>query len=186
MLNYFPHFSISGYSNTYIIGDQNSGDAVVIDPGHFDTKLLDLIEKNDYYVRHVLITHSHRAHIQGLKTLLKIYDAEVFAGVREIEGIPCTRLTQNSELNLLNTPIHVLSVPGHSRDSLVYIIEKSIFTGDVLEAGKIGSTTNDFLKAQLLENVRNKISSFSENFFVFPGHGPVSTLEIEKLHNIEI
>jgi len=186
MINYYPHFSVSGYSNTYVIGNIVTKEAIVVDPGHFDIKLLELIEKNNFEVKHVLITHSHGAHVQGLKTLLKIYDAEVYSGKSEIQGIPTINLRNNDILPILNSEVKVLSIPGHSRDSLAFIIENVILTGDVIEAGQIGSTQNDFLKAQLLKNLRSKIFTLKENYFIYPGHGPVTTLEIEKMFNLEI
>ena len=186
MLNYFPHFSISGYSNSYIIGNQVTGEAIIVDPGHFDIKLLNLIEKNNLDVKHVLITHSHDAHVQGLKTLLKIYDAKVYAGKYEILGIETIALKDCDILPILNSEVRVQALPGHSRDSLVFFIENMIFSGDVLEAGNIGSTSNDFLKAQLLDNLKSKIFNLEENYFVCPGHGPITTLQIEKLFNLEI
>lgn len=186
MLNFFPHFSIIGYSNSYIIGNSLTKEALVVDPGHFDVKMLQLIEKNDYYVKQVLITHSHTAHIQGLRTLLKIYDAEVFSGSKELNGIECNKMRSGDIIPALGTEIQSFSVPGHSRDSLIYIINRNIFTGDVLEAGRIGSTSNDFLKAQLDENIQSKIFSLKENYTLFPGHGPISTLEIEKMFNVEV
>ena len=76
-MKFFSYFSVTGFSNSYIIGPDEGGNAILIDPGIFDVPLLNLIEDNKLYVKYILLTHSHESHISGLKTLLKVYDPKI-------------------------------------------------------------------------------------------------------------
>ena len=73
------HFAVFGFSNTYLIGNEDGGDAILVDPGVMDIELLRLIESNNFHIKHILITHSHTAHISGLETLKKIYDFQIYS-----------------------------------------------------------------------------------------------------------
>ena len=75
----FIHYCLYGFSNCYIIGSEKASEAIIVDPGSMDEKMLAFIEKHNYAVRGILITHDHDSHVHGLKTLKRIYDAEVFA-----------------------------------------------------------------------------------------------------------
>ena len=74
----FTIYNTNGYINTYLIGPEQGGEAIIIDPGQIDLHLLNLIESNNYYLKSIFVTHSHDTHIKGIKTLLKIYDAVVY------------------------------------------------------------------------------------------------------------
>ena len=77
----FVHYCSYGFSNCYILGTDLEGDAprdaVAVDPGNMETPILDFIEKNEYHLRGILVTHDHANHVNGLSTLKKIYDAEI-------------------------------------------------------------------------------------------------------------
>ena len=65
----FFHYCSFGFSNCYVLGGAEGTDAVIIDPGSMDNQLLECIERNDYCLKAVLITHDHKGHVQGLRTL---------------------------------------------------------------------------------------------------------------------
>ena len=77
-MKFFCHFGISTFSNAYLLGTEEGEGAVLIDPGVFDETLLNMIERNKLYVRHVLLTHDHQAHIGGVPTITKIYDTRLY------------------------------------------------------------------------------------------------------------
>ena len=79
--------------------------------------------------------------------------------------------------------IKAISVGGHSRDSIVYMIENYLFTGDVMGAGTIGSVPNSYAKRLLIDQIRDEILTLSGEYIVFPGHGAPSTLEVERKLN---
>lgn len=184
MTKLFFHFSVDGFSNTYLLGPNDGGEAAIIDPGTFDCNMLELIEDNKMNIKHVFITHDHDSHIKGLKTLLKVYDATIYSASKEIKGFPCAQLVHNQKVQAGNYEITAWEVPGHSSDSLVFKCDQMLFTGDVLAAGHIGDTDNEYSRERLLNEIKRKILNIEDNLFIFPGHGPPTTLDTEKKFNI--
>jgi glyoxylase-like metal-dependent hydrolase (beta-lactamase superfamily II) len=180
----YSHFSAHGFSNTFLIAKNNDKNAVIVDPGVFDAQMLTLIEDNDLYVKHILITHSHQAHISGIKTLQKIYDLQVHAYSEKSFAYPIERVNDGDEIEICGMKISCIHVPGHSSDSICYVIGDMIFSGDVLGAGCIGSTNTVFAKAHLKNAIFDKLFPLEGHYLVLPGHGPPSTLEAEKKFNV--
>lgn len=185
-MHIFFHFSVIGFSNTYLVAD-TSGDAVLIDPGHMDLRLLNKIESRGYYVRHILLTHRHKGHIQGLGTLLKIYEAQLYAYTPYGYGdFQITPLADGDVINLSGLKVECLHVPGHTSDSLVYKIDKALFTGDVLMAGRIGSCESKLHRSLLLRSIHEKLMGLDDSHIILPGHGAVSSLGVERIFNQEL
>jgi len=182
----FINFSLTGFSNSYLVGPNEGGDAIVIDPGELNVKFLKLIENNDFYIKHILVTHNHRAHISGIRTLLKIYNADIYSASDRILGFPSNIINEDSRLTLSGIDIKVMEFPGHSEDSLVFQIHKMLFTGDTISAGNLGD--NDDIKTvlSLREMVSSRIKDMDDSILVFPGHGPPSTVKAEKDFNPEL
>jgi hydroxyacylglutathione hydrolase len=179
-IQYSPH----GFSNVYLLGPEKPGQAIIIDPGLLDVKLLDHLERNGYTVGAVLVTHNHPSHIRGLSTLRKIYDVEVFSASAEILDRGCTLVSDKQVLKFADIEIEVLSVPGHTADSLAYRIDNLVFTGDAMSAGLIGKTNSSYGSHQLLLNLWQKVLSLSDDTLIFPGHGPPSSVRSEKLYSL--
>ncbi len=179
----FTIYNTKGYINTYLIGPEEGGDAIIIDPGQTDLHLLDLIESNNYYLKSIFVTHSHETHIKGIKTLLKIYDADIYSKIPVIAETETVTIKDNDILRLSGYEIEVIDIPGHSDDSLVFKIRNLLFTGDVLSAGLIGSTTNNESKKILQKGIIKKLFSIKDDMVIFPGHGAPTTLDVEKRMN---
>jgi glyoxylase-like metal-dependent hydrolase (beta-lactamase superfamily II) len=179
----FFHFAVIGFSNTYLLGGENGGDAVLIDPGVMDLPLLQLIEKNNYYIRSILLTHDHKSHVNGIKTIKKIYDADIYANSPLIFEYTTKVIRDGDHLSLNDIEIDILEVPGHSSDSLIFRVEDVFFSGDAFGAGSIGSTPNSYARALLVNTIRDKIFSQEDHLIILPGHGPPSTVGIERDHN---
>ena len=179
----YSHFAVVGFSNTYLFGPDSAGDAVLIDPGIFDIQLLQLIEAQKFYVRFVLVTHAHTAHINGIRTLLKIYDAQVYSFNDTVLEIPATPIREGEPLQLGEISFQVLETPGHSADSVVFRADKFLFTGDTLAAGSIGTTSDGYARGLEIASIRKKILSLDDDLVILPGHGPPSRVRIEKHYN---
>lgn len=182
----FFHFSLSEYSNTYLIGPEDGGDAILIDPGHIDLSLIDRIESNHFTVAHVLLTHRHSSHTQGLGTLIKIYNPIVHAGSPIMYEIPVKGIQDRETMDLSGITVEAMQISGHTIDSFVYRIGNALFTGDVLYAGRIGSTNGVVEKALLLKGIKRRLLTLDERLVVFPGHGTITTIKIEKLFNRDL
>jgi hydroxyacylglutathione hydrolase len=179
----FSHFAVIGFSNTYLLGPDEGGDAVIIDPGVMDIELLKLVEGNKFYVRHILVTTPHEAHVQGLKTLLRIYDATIYSGAATVLDFPDRQVHDGDTLDLSGFKADVFNVSGHSKDSIVYKIEDALFTGDAIGAGRLGDSPNAYASAILKSTIQEKIAPLPDSLLIFPGHGPPTTLEAERKFN---
>jgi glyoxylase-like metal-dependent hydrolase (beta-lactamase superfamily II) len=187
----FFHYCPSRFSNCYVLGtdspgEEGPGEAVIIDPGSMDEVLLDFIEGNEYVLRGVLITHDHLSHVQGLRTLMRIYKPEIFAVNQTVLDHKTVLIRDGDILNIGRFQVEVISVPGHSSDSVVFKIEHMLFTGDVLTAGLVGSTASSYGAAVQMTALRNRILSLPGDFTILPGHGPPASLEGERRFNAGI
>jgi len=177
----FFHFSVEGFSNIYLIGPDDGGDAIIIDPGTMNVTLLNLIESNRYYIRSALLTHAHESHSSGLKTLGKIYDFTVYARTGRVLDFDCAKIDDGDTLDLSGIRVTVISAEGHSSDSLIYIVGSYMFTGDAFGAGVIGTAPTGYARELLVNEIKTKILTLEGNYLIFPGHGSPTTLEAERL-----
>jgi hydroxyacylglutathione hydrolase len=182
-VRFFSYFSVLHFSNCYLIGPDGPGEAVLIDAGVFDEGLLKLIEDNGLYVRWVLITHLHHGHIHGLQTLQKIYEASIYAFDSESMETPAQPISEGKPPDCGPFSFQVLETPGHSNDSVCFLSEGMLFTGDTLSAGSVGKSQTGYGRALLLSSIRKKILGLEEDLLIFPGHGPPTRLEIERRFN---
>ncbi|MCK5735544.1 MAG: MBL fold metallo-hydrolase [Spirochaetaceae bacterium] len=173
------HFPAIGVSNTYIIGAADGGKAILVDPGRFDVTLLDLIENNNLDITTILITHDHENHVQGLRTLMKIYNPVIFAGNAEVLGFKANTVSGGMKIDSSGFLVEIIDVEGHSSDSRVYKVGHYIFTGDILSAGRIGSSPSSYSRDLLLQSIKTKIISLNEDLLILPGHGPPTTISAE-------
>jgi hydroxyacylglutathione hydrolase len=183
---FYSHFSSNTLSNCYIIGPDHGGEAIIIDPGMFDTKLLTVIEDNNLYLKYILVTHSHESHTRGIRTILKIYDAYIFSYRHSIMDERTNKVRDFIKIDCGEFEFEALETPGHSGDSITFRIDRSLFTGDSLFAGSIGSVSDGFARGLILSSLREKILTFDDDFLIFPGHGPPSKLGIEKKFNPDL
>ncbi len=180
----FFHYSLYGFANVYLVGNDDTKEAIIVDPAAFTIGLLDFIEGKGYTPKAVLVTHSHAHHVDGLRTLLRIYDAEVYSSNAMIGEIQCRTVRDAEVFSACGLEIEALSVPGHSPDSIVYRIEKLLFTGDALHAGLVGKTASQYGSRLLKEQLSKKVLNQDDDCIVLPGHGPPSTIGAEKLYNL--
>lgn len=181
----YPHFNAEGAENSYLIGPDEGGDAILIDPAAVDSELISLIESHHYTITAILVTHGHRRHTAGIPTLKKIYDAKIYAASPRIAGFDAVQLSDGDKVTIAGFEIEVASVPGHSPDSLVFRIGNALFTGDVLSAGRIGTTKSIAEKKLLIENVHNTFWRLDDNCLLYPGHGAATKMRTERIFNYD-
>lgn len=179
----FFHYSLGGFSNTYLLGPEGGGDAIIVDPGSMDIAMLNYVEKNDYYVRACLVTHNHENHVRGLSTLKKIYEAEIFSNNSYIDEFPCTLVLDGELRSVCGFDVECMSAPGHSPDSMMFKVGRTVFTGDALSAGLPGRTSSAYGRRLLIRHLRLKLMSQLDDCVILPGHGPPSTVGSERIAN---
>ena len=163
------HLNIESFSNCYAVVNEKTSEAVIIDPGKITKEMINQLEDNHYRPVAVLVTHNHEDQLRGLKTFLKIYDADVYAAESNIFGIQTKVIHGEGKLNLAGLEIEYFPVPG-----------------DVIGAGTIGETNSNYSKMILKRGIEQKILSQQEDTTIMPGHGPITTVAAERSFNIDI
>lgn len=174
------HLNEGGFSNCYLVVNEISNQAIIIDPGKITKEIIARIEDNHLNLSAVLITHNHGSHADGLKTLRKIYSPKVFAADWTVAANDTTVITGDGTTQIEGMQVSYLTIPGHTSDSVVYKIGSILFTGDVLLSGEIGKTNSSYSEYILRSNIEHKIFSQLDTTVLMPGHGPPSTLGAAK------
>lgn len=182
----YSHYSVQTLSNVYLLGAERSREAIIIDPGCFDAPLLELVEGNGYEIAAVLLTHTNGDEIPGLKTLLKVYDTAIYAGVPKVLDRDVHVVSDNTVLSIGSFEISVLTVPAMSRDSVAYHIDRMLFPGRAVSAGLLGDVVSSFAHALLADNVKDKILALDDDTMILPYQGPPTTVSAERSFNREL
>lgn len=177
------HLSLEGFSNCYVITNEETKEAIIIDPGVITKEMIEQIEREKYKLVGVLITHNHSSHVRGLRTIRKIYSPVIYAADYEVAGSDTFLLKGDGIIRVANLSVGYMSVPGHTHDSLIFKIGQILFTGDAITAGLIGDTNSSYSQNTLLKNVQSKILSQQTDIILMPGHGPPSSVEAERHFN---
>lgn len=185
MIKIYFHLCLEGFSNCYIVENDQTKQALIIDPGTVNKEMIMQIEQNHFTLEAVLITHNHYSHYRGLKTLRKIYQPKIYTADYELAADDTKIIKGDGILKIIGTNVGYLSVPGHTADSMVYRIGKILFTGDALTAGLIGNTNNSYAEKILKTNIKTKILSQNDELVIMPGHGPPSNIKAEKQFNTQ-
>jgi hydroxyacylglutathione hydrolase len=190
-------------TNSYLVMDEATKDAVIIDANFEPSLVIDLAGKAGANVRAVLLTHTDVDHIAGLPALLEefgaipvaVHDAER-RGLAE--GAPLrsefaveaprvanlARLSERQHYQAGSLEFEVLHTPGHSPGGVTFKIGNLLFTGDALFAGSIGRS--DFRNSDgraLIDGIRRQLLSLPDDHVVYSGHGPATTIGREKSSN---
>ena len=193
-----PYFG----ENMYILIDEETKKCAVVDPGGASDKILNYIKVNSLELEYILLTHGHGDHIGAVNTIKSKTNAKVVAHNDEQELLNNNRknlsysmhcgpqeldadiyVHDKDKLELGNLKLSFIHTPGHTKGSMCIRVNDDMFTGDTLFAGSIGRT--DFYSGDYkqIEKSLKKLSKFENNVKIHPGHGPSSTLGIEKMSN---
>lgn len=189
--------------NSYIIGCDKTRTGAIIDPGDEAEKIIRAIDQLDLKIKYILLTHGHVDHLAKLHTLQDIFNAEFLMheadsfllahsstqaymfGLPDPGNLKPDRFLKDGEIiSLGNLEIKVLHTPGHSPGSVTFFVENKLFVGDLIFSGSIGRTDlpgGNF--EHLMRSVNKNIFSLPEVTEIFPGHGPKTTVGIEKATN---
>ena len=189
-------------TNCYIIHDGK--EALVIDPGWEGDVVVDKLEELGLKLRMVVATHLHIDHVNGVRELLDKYSPrwvyhkgeeemwDLLPGMARSFGFKHPDLPHADEylkegdvVKLGRFRLKVLHTPGHSPGSISLVGDGIVFDGDLLFESSIGRTDfplGDF--DTLAKAIKEKLYVLDKGTKVFPGHGPMTTVGIEKKHNM--
>lgn len=191
--------------NCSILGDENTREAIVIDPGDDIPRIQALLQRHGLTVKSIVITHAHIDHIAGAQKLKRLTGAPIFYNENDLPlvrmmdvqatwlGMPTPEVAPpdallNDSQTISAGDIHgrVLYTPGHTQGSVcLYIPESSLLiAGDTLFAGSVGRTDlpgGD--TRQLIRSIHDQLLVLPDDTKVVPGHGPNTTIGEEREQN---
>src|SRR5215469_13957443 len=191
--------------NCSVVGDEQSHEAMVIDPGDQIEEILSILRQATLTLKYIVVTHAHIDHIGGamkLKAatgapillnqndlaLLKMLDMQAgWLGMPPPEPVKVDEsLNEGQKLQIGNISSQVIQTPGHTEVSicLLFSSEKKLIAGDTLFAGSIGRTDlpgGSFDK--IIRSLHEKILTLPDETVVVPGHGPLTTIAEERNSN---
>lgn len=188
----------------YLIGDEESGEAVLIDPASDFDRIMSYVEKYKFHIKKIINTHGHFDHIGGNRYFIKKTGAELLIHENDffwlnknvsrflefIRGGRAVKhdirfLKDGDEISVGCNIIKVIHTPGHSPGSICLYVDGNLFTGDTLFTEGMGRT--DFRGGSqdtIMKSIKNRILSLPDETIIWPGHHygrfPVSTVREQK------
>jgi len=189
--------------NCYIFACEKTHQAAIVDPGDEADQILSVVKKLDCRVKYILLTHGHIDHLSQIPILKNKLKAEFLMHEQDIPLVqsastqaalfglpdpgdlkPDRFLNDGDIIHLGELTIQVIHSPGHSPGSITFQVNQKLFVGDLIFNGSIGRTDlpgGDY--SQIIESIQKKIFTLPDSVEIYPGHGPATTVGIEKNTN---
>src|SRR6185436_5570238 len=173
--------------NCYLVWDEVSREGALFDTGWDAEPILALIAENSVHLRHLFLTHTHEDHVAAMGAIRERFP-KLFLHTNSKTAPPQHRNRANDFIHLNSLRITNREAPGHAEDGVIYIVGNwpedaphAAIVGDTIFAGSLarGIQSPEMLKAK----VREQIFSLPPDTLLCPGHGPLTTLAEEKVHN---
>ena len=170
---------------SYIIVDEGTKEAAIVDPSFSSEKLIRLAVSRGLNVKYVIDTHSHLDHTYGNEAVASRFGAKVVAHKNALieKDMP---VDDGDVLSLGNTKILVIYTPGHTNDGICLLMDKKLLTGDTLFVGECGHT-RDGNAQDMYHSLFDKLAKLPDDIEIYPGHDygprPSSTMGLEKHTN---
>lgn len=188
-------------TNCYVVSDE-SKNCAIIDCDGIGKEVMEYIDENGLNPTHILLTHGHYDHTGAAKKLkLKYEESVICIGVKDEELleksdksisetlggnkgiIPDILLKEGDEIKVGNMNFKVLETPGHTKGSICFLVEDMLISGDTLFAGDCGRVDLYGGDWEQMKSSLKRLGNLEGDYKVLPGHGPSSTLAMERIHN---
>jgi len=191
--------------NCSILGDEASGEAIVVDPGDDIPRIMALLAKHNLTVKQILITHAHIDHIAGAAKLKKLTGAPILYNQRDLPLVklmdvqagwlgmttpevlpPDDTLDDGRVIAIAGLVGNILHTPGHTQGSVCLHLpaENLLLAGDTLFAGSVGRTDLPGGDGpMLIRSIHDKLLPLPDETIVVPGHGERTTIGVERQFN---
>ncbi|HPD88130.1 MAG TPA: MBL fold metallo-hydrolase [Oscillospiraceae bacterium] len=192
-------------TNCYVVETERKN-AVVIDPGDEGGRLTDRLTNMGVKVTYIFLTHGHFDHTGAVKDVLKRFPEAKVVVMKEDEDIlldpslvvnrvqgkfgeryhikPDLLVSDGKVLKLDELAFVFIATPGHTKGSCTILLGKNLFTGDTLFAGMCGRTDLYGGSQSDMRRSLARLGNLEGDYEVLPGHGPGSTLAIERFQNV--
>lgn len=174
-------------ANCYIVVNENTKQAVVIDPGAEPDKLKNFLAKNNLSVAAIFITHGHHDHIGALAALHAATKAPIYVHEADASrlGMSADVLLKGGEIiEVAGMKFKTISTPGHTQGGCCFMIQDHVFVGDSIFCETIGRTDlPGGSYKQLISALKTKILTLPETTKLYPGHGPATDVAWERRMN---
>ncbi|MGB9022670.1 MAG: MBL fold metallo-hydrolase [Candidatus Bathyarchaeia archaeon] len=171
----------------YLIGDEKTGQAAVVDPAWDVSKIEDTVKRHNLRVIFIIDTHNHHDHTSGNDELAETTGAKVVA--HDASKLKKDISVKDGDvLQVGSLEVRFIHTPGHSPDSISVLVGNKLVSGDTLFVGECGRTDlPGGSSEQLYDSLFNKLAKLPDEIEVYPGHDygakPHSTIAYEKAHN---
>lgn len=172
----------ANFSNSYLLVNEISHGALLIDPAELSEKTLLRIEKLQCTLSAILLTSNEKAHRTFIDTIEKIYKPKIYSSA----SLTSPTISQSGRFREAGFTIRYKQIAGTSEDAIIYKIGNVLFTGKILCAGTIGNAASSYAELTLRANIAQKIFSEEDASIIMPYFGPPSSIESEKQFNIEM
>lgn len=177
--------------NAYIVYEEGTGHAVIIDPGDNAPDIIGLLREKKLEPALILLTHGHFDHTGAITAIQDAYGTPVAMHQNDhgllAGSVPATGAVKfvdgRDTLQGYDLDIQVLHTPGHSAGSVCYLINGCLFSGDTLFKGTIGRTDFPESSPQDMRRSLEILRTLPETTPVYPGHGEPTTIGQERRTN---
>ena len=191
--------------NSYIIGDEDSGAGVVVDPGDEAARIALAVEQTDLEVGSIIVTHAHIDHVGAVAALADEYACPVLMHAEsepmlmqlptqammmglKFGKVPAVdrHISDGEVLEVGKLRLHSLYTPGHAPGHLAFYIEDEgvVLSGDALFAGSVGRVDLPGGSMEvLMRSIEERLLTLPDETWVYPGHGPQTSIGNERTSN---
>lgn len=186
-------------NNNYVIADEASKEAILVDCSVPDDEIINWVQKNGFQLKYILLTHGHFDHVLGVNYYRDKYGLDAYLyekdaplldrvneytkwlGFEEVEKPQVKNFDLNVSFKLGRYPIEVIATAGHTQGGVCYLIDDKLFSGDTLFYGTHGRTDlQESDEVAMQKSLQMLFQKLPDETQVYPGHGATTTIGHER------